>query len=421
MTEIKGYTEEEINYIIDNYANKTNKEIASYLGKTVNSIGYVATKLKLIKQPHKAWTKEEELFLRQNYLVLTSAEIAERLGRTIPSINARCDELGLIKHDGWDESEIQYLRDNYMTMDYKSIGAHLGRTDGAVCAKCFDLGLYKKEVPWTNEELNFLKDNYFNMTNNEIGEILNRSPSAIRLKGSRMGFKKYPYYCNYHYFDVIDTEEKAYWLGFLSADGWINKNDKSNAGVVGIELQYNDIKHLQKFNKCIQGNYRITDRWRTCTLSPYPDKLNHMCVIRIFSVVMYNALESLGFTNNKSFDIEIPELRNDLYRHYLRGFYDGDGCLSVSNNRLSVSFCTASEALKNDIIELVRIHNIDIKDYSCIYKNGTVMYRPEVTKNSEKLKLLDYMYKDASIYLDRKYKKYLKAKKKYDASDGLAS
>ena len=49
------------------------------------------------------------------------------------------------------------------------------------------------------------------------------------------------------------------------------------------------------------------------------------------------------------------------------------------------------------------------------------MYRPEATSNEEKIKLLDYLYCDCTIYLDRKYKKYLKAKQKYDPHDGLAA
>lgn len=49
------------------------------------------------------------------------------------------------------------------------------------------------------------------------------------------------------------------------------------------------------------------------------------------------------------------------------------------------------------------------------------MYSPEISKIADKLLFLDYIYKDSNIYLDRKYKKYLKAKEKYGSSDGLAA
>lgn len=420
MIEIKNYSEKELKYIQDNYTNKTNKEIADYLHKSINSIKYVANKLGLLKQPHKPWTKDEDQYLIDHYIDLTSEQIAQHLGRTVNSINTRRDDLKLIRHENWTNEEISYIKENYLEMTHSEMGNHLGRSEGAIRAKCFDLNLYKKEVPWEDWELEFVRNNCMTMTRKEISEYLNRSPNAIQVKAARMGFKKYPYYCDYHYFDKIDTEEKAYWLGFISADGWINKNNKNNAGVVGIELQYNDINHLKKFNKSIGGNYKITDRWRTCSLSK-SSKLNHMCNIRIFSIVMYEALIKLGFTSNKTYDLGFPNIPHDLYRHFLRGNFDGDGCISVSNNRLSVSFCTVSKEFKDDIIKLANDENIIMHDYSFVDENNIIVYRPEATKNSEKIKLLDYMYKDATIYLDRKYKKYLKAKAKYSTTDGLAA
>lgn len=421
MIKIKGYNDKDLKYIQDNYSSKTNNELSLYLGKSVNSIQYAATKMGLLKQPHKPWTKEEDEYLINNYIQLSSKQIADYLGRTIHSINARRDDLGLIRHETWTIDEINYIKENYLDLSHKEMGLHLNRSEGAVRAKCFDLNLYKKETPWEDWELQFVKDNYMDMTRKEIAEYLNRSYDAVQIKASRMGLKRYPYYCDYHYFDEIDTEEKAYWLGFLSADGWISKNEKTGAGVVGIELQYGDIKHLKKFNKSLCGNYMITDRWRSCTLSPNPSKLNHMCIIRIFSIIMYNALEALGFSNNKSYDFTIPSIRSDLVRHYLRGFFDGDGCFCLSNKSFGVSFITASEMLKDGIISICKLNNIDIHDYSYIDDYGVTIHRPTITKNSDKIQLLDYMYQDATIYLDRKYKKYLKAKQKYDSQDGLAA
>ena len=421
MIDIKNYSENELKYIQENYMNKTNKEIADYLHKSINSIKYVANKLGLLKQPHKPWTKDDDQYLIDHYIDLTSEQIAQYLGRTVNSINARRDDLKLIRHENWTNEEISYIKENYLEMTHSEMGNHLGRSEGAIRAKCFDLNLYKKEVPWEDWELEFVRNNCMTMTRREISEYLNRSPNAIQVKAARMGFKKYPYYCNYHYFDEIDTEEKAYWLGFITADGWISKNDIGNAGVIGIELQHNDINHLRKFNKSINGNYKITDRWRTCPISANPDKLNHMCMIRIFSIAMYDSLEKLGFSNNKSYDFFIPNMRNDLVRHYLRGYFDGDGCFCLSNKSFGVGFITASMSLKDGIINICKNANIEVHDYSYVNEYKTIMYTPQATKNSEKIKLLDYMYKDATIYLDRKYKKYLKAKAKYSAIDGLAA
>jgi hypothetical protein len=136
---------------------------------------------------------------------------------------------------------------------------------------------------------------------------------------------------------------------------------------------------------------------------------------------MYEALERLGFSSNKSYDLSFPDIPKHLYKHFIRGNFDGDGCISVSNNRLHVSFCTASSKFKDDIISQINSIGVCIHDYPYIDDYGVTIHRPTINKNSDKIQLLDYMYKDCSIYLDRKYKKYLKAKQKYDSQNGLAA
>lgn len=413
MITIKGYTDEDLNYIKENFSNQTAKQLADHLGKTYGSIKNAIRKMNLVKQPHKPWSKKEDEYLIEHYIDMTSEELAKKFNRTIHSINARRDDLGLIRNATWSDDEVAFLIENYLSMEHSEIGKRLNRTQGAITAKCFDLGLYKKELPWEEWEINFLKNNYHEMTKNEISEILNRSPSAIGLKASRMGIKKFPYHCNYHYFDVIDSEEKAYWLGFLTADGWISKNNKTGSGVTGIELQYNDIEHLKKFNKSIEGNYKITDRWKNCQPSTNKDKLSHTCVIRVFSVIMYNTLINLGFSNNKTYDVGMPLIDDKLLRHYIRGYFDGDGCLSVSNSHLSVKFVTASNNYYNNLIDLLINLDIDIRCTQEINEYNTTMYSIEIRFNEDKLKFLQYIYKDCTIFLERKYKKYLKAQRIY--------
>jgi DNA-binding transcriptional regulator WhiA len=296
----------------------------------------------------------------------------------------------------------------------------LGRTEGSIRAKCFELNLFKND-PWTDDEINFVKDYYMEMKTSDISKILNRTNSAIELKASRLGLKKYPYMCDYHYFDEIDTEEKAYWLGFLTADGWINKNDKNNAGVTGIELQYGDINHLKKFNKSIGGNYQITDRWRSCPISTKDkEKKHHMCCIRIFSLTMYNSLVNKGFTKDKSFDYSVPNLREDLIRHYIRGYFDGDGCFTFTNKSFHINFVTASNTLHDDLLRILKSEDFHPVDGGYINDFSTYMYRLDICRNNEKLRFLDWIYKDSNIYLDRKYKKYLKVKKHYETTQSLA-
>ena len=411
MKTFKNFTNEEIEYIKQNYSHSTLNDIAMYLSKNPNSVYNVIYKLGITKQPHKKWTQEEINYLKEHYINETSEYIANVLNRSVASVNTEKDNLGLVRHPNWTKEEVDFLIQNYKEMSHSDIGNALGKTQGAVTAKCFDLDLYKKEKPWEQWELDFVRDNYMDMPKQEISEILNRSPDAIQVKANRMGLKKSPYFCDYHYFDTIDTEEKAYWLGFLTADGWISKSQKTGSGVIGIELQYGDINHLKKFNKSISGNYQVTDRWKPCDISKKnPNKLHHTCIIRIFSLIMYESLEKIGFTNNKSYDFTIPTMQNDLIRHYMRGYFDGDGCFTFTNKTFHINFITASHLLNNDIAKILDLEKLDFKQHNYINEFGTMMYRIDIYRIKDKIKFLDWIYQDCSIYLDRKYKKYLKVK-----------
>lgn len=320
----------------------------------------------------------------------------------------------MIKNKRYTQDELEYIKDNFANMTCKEISDVLGRTEQSIRAKCFDLNLHKKESPWTDDEINFIQQNYMEMKTSDICEILHRSKSAVELKASRLGLKKYPYMCDYHYFDNIDTEDKAYWLGFLSADGWISKNVKTNAGATGIDLQYGDINHLKKFNKCIGGNYKIVDKWKECAISTKDKtKKHHICSIRIFSLTMYESLASKGFGKNKSYEFKMPNLDSNLIRHYIRGYFDGDGCFTFTNKTFSISFITASKILRDDIVGILTSQGLHVSDEGYINSHNTMMYRPAIYRLEDKLKFLDWIYGDCKTYLDRKYKKYLKVKNYY--------
>ena len=69
---IRNYTQEELDYIEENYASMTVKELAIKLNKSEGSISNAARKMGLIKQPHKPWTDDEIQYLKNNYINKTS-------------------------------------------------------------------------------------------------------------------------------------------------------------------------------------------------------------------------------------------------------------------------------------------------------------------------------------------------------------
>ena len=179
---------------------------------------------------------------------------------------------------------------------------------------------------------------------------------------------------------------------------------------------------MKKFNKSIGGNYQITDRWRECSISTKDrEKKHHLCCIRIFSLTMYNSLAERGFSNNKSYDFHIPELPKHLIRHYIRGYFDGDGCFTFTNKSFHINFITASKVLNDDLFKILKLEEFNPIESNYINDFNTCMYQINIYRNNEKINFLDWIYKDSNIYLDRKYKKYLKVKKRYEDTQSLAA
>ena len=84
-----------------------------------------------------------------------------------------------------------------------------------------------KNTEWTDNELDFIKKNYNILSYKEIARTLDRSYNAVALKINRLGLKRDLMQYNRNYFENITTEDQAYWLGFIYADGWVTL-DKEN-------------------------------------------------------------------------------------------------------------------------------------------------------------------------------------------------
>ena len=72
---------------------------------------------------------------------------------------------------------------------------------------------------------------------------------------------KYSYDSNF--FEKIDSEAKAYWLGFLYADGYIHrnyKNGKIKSMSLELSLKSEDRAHLENFLRDIRSNVPIKDK-----------------------------------------------------------------------------------------------------------------------------------------------------------------
>ena len=135
---------------------------------------------------------------------------------------------------------------------------------------------------------------------------------------------KRQYKLNEDYFGKICTEEKAYWLGFILADGCV----QSNYNGISIELQKKDKEHLKKFLRSLKANYPLVKTG--CGFS-----------VAIFSKKMKQDLIKLGVTPRKAQTTKPIRVRKNLQRYFWRGVFDGDG--SIHSNLYGISISGTEE------------------------------------------------------------------------------
>lgn len=222
----------------------------------------------------------------------------------------------------------------------------------------------------------------------------------LKEKGLWTGHRSLQYYTDEFFFDNIDTEEKAYWLGFFYADGYLTNN--SNA--IAIELKATDKEHLEKFKASLHSEKDVKIYHKNSTYGPQDN-----CRFIFSSSHMKDILLSYYKSVNKTFEGEFPKITNpELIRHAIRGFFDGDGCLTGLPKdqdylfKPSVSFIGTKETLKyiEQISGFLWVWSQRVADKT---KNN---YQIQCGRVHDCMNFLNYMYKDSHIYLDRKYERY---------------
>ena len=273
-------------------------------------------------------------------------------------------------------------------------------------------GAYNKII-FSEEQMEDIKNSYLNGESSvKIGKryrcthkpILN----ALREMGVDIDRRRFSrkYKLNEHYFDTIDTPDKAYILGFLYSDGC----NSINKGTICIALQEEDREILEKMRLKI-GSEKPLKFLDKSNKHDFGYTYKNQYALIMFSSYMCNTLAEKGVVPNKSLVVTFPQwLDKQLIRHFVRGVFDGDGSLYGSyrneNNKPVVLTITATqqfcETLKNICKNEI---GIDAKIYDASCHNGIT----KVFTLSGRLiakEFLDWIYKDADLYLQRKYDRY---------------
>ncbi|MFZ3100102.1 MAG: LAGLIDADG family homing endonuclease [Minisyncoccales bacterium] len=204
-----------------------------------------------------------------------------------------------------------------------------------------------------------------------------------------------------HDFFKLWTPEMAYVLGFFSADGSMIKNKR---GACFIEFEITDKELLKKIKEALGSNHKISERKRN-------EKWKTSYRLQIGSGKIFKDLLSMGITPNKSKTICLPDVPDNCFSHFTRGYFDGDGNVVAkfykkpksSKQRLVflVRFTSGSrlflESLRDRIKELASAEGFVIKR-----KNWYILTYSIFA--SRKLFQFMYLQDGNNLYLKRKKK-----------------
>lgn len=222
----------------------------------------------------------------------------------------------------------------------------------------------------------------------------NYSQAAKDLCISRTELYKYiktyniikPVRFNENYFSTIDTDDKAYFLGYLMADGCVCKDINR----VDFGIHKKDIAILQVFKKCLRSINNIRQHADVAIMNHTSKKL-------------VSDLISHGCTERKSLTLQFPTTVPQEYLWaFIRGYFDGDGCAtshmpSTNKNRIRINFI----GTKDFLTDLQKVFKTNYK----LCPTGTYKrnFRLEITSKATIEYIVSNMYKNATVKLERKY------------------
>lgn len=243
-----------------------------------------------------------------------------------------------------------------------------------------------------------------------IGRKLGVSGDTISRYMEEFGLipnKKISYSCNHNIFST-DTENSFYLAGFIAADGCIKSKNGTTSKSLYIGLSNKDRIHLEKIRDTLGAEHPIGD-YEVKNSKRNPKWSDTICSsINITSSQIYSDLQRFNITERKTHTLTFPDWIKDhpLRHHFIRGYIDGDGCFSSAVGKgkkvrqvfFSVRGTTAFLTSLRSILETDL--NLEERTKDIRINNGIGVL--EYGGNRVCKALAEYLYQDATIYLDRK-------------------
>lgn len=246
----------------------------------------------------------------------------------------------------------------------------------------------------------------FGLSGPTISKILSDVPkySKARIRNPQM---------DEHFFQHIDTEAKAYFLGLIISDGNVFKESESSTSnrqaSVSITLDLKDEYMLYKFKESVKVNTSIGHDGRGCGQ------------IAVRSNTMAQDLEQYGIIPRKTLNTYLPSnIPKNMMRHLIRGILDGDGSIQAHINPHdtrrflhSISFCGTHKLMEDISVYIFSELSLRQKPKVYDYKDKALS-DIKIQSKDDMYKFGEWLYQDATLYLIRKKETYDRFKKHYN-------
>ena len=412
---------DECDYIIENFHNKTNSQIAAYLGCTTDEVAAFARAHRLKKScvaymGNGTMSAEQKQFILDNYATMLTSDISKKIGVEPNRIRSYAYAHGVKRDrevapvmvdnkDGLSIEQKKYIIENYAFMQNNDICDAISITPEQLHSYSSNRKLSKnvgagmKDDGYFDVCINERNNNEYNIETH-LGQSCEPKIAQEYLYKSKYG----KYFVNQSYFETIDNEWKAYWLGFLYADGYVinQKRNGKSENCVGLTLSIKDKNHVQKFLNSLQSDSPVA-LYKT----NYKD---YMCAKSyITNQKLVQDLCKCGCVPNKSLILTFPTfdiVPQHLLRHFIRGYFDGDGCVSINKESCSViiNFLGTKEFLSK--LQDILFETCGLRKTKIQQKRGSKAYYIEYGYIYAIKKFYNYLYKDCNIYLERKLNKF---------------
>jgi uncharacterized protein (DUF433 family) len=269
----------------------------------------------------------------------------------------------------------------------------------------------KIEVGKYKDIINLYNDGY---TTYEIAEKYKVDAGTIQRTLTRCDIKKRTrgdykiYSINEHYFDSIDTPDKAYFFGLLYSDGCNNYVPNKSYNII-LQLSGEEDKDiLIKLLKYIGSNSPISK------IIPKDSHWKPIYRVSICNKHMSTILNNYGVGKGKTYNLKFPtHLKPELYSHFIRGVFDGDGSISTTEHRGAYVNIIGT---KDFCINLNKVLNrLKINNTVCTCHNTNPLIKEiRIVDVKSVLTFCNWIYwNKGELYLKRKYRRYVSLYKKY--------